>query len=73
VKIVTAGKPAVGLARTIAKSNPAFRGKVAPILNELAAMTAQARSGKGAEEGGEEGDEGDLDGEGDAPEPKPDA
>lgn len=44
-QIVSAGKPAIGLARTLAQTNPVFRGKVAPILNDLNAMTAGARKG----------------------------
>ncbi len=73
-QIVSAGKPAIGLTRTLAQTNPVFRGKVAPILNELNAMTASTRKG------GAEGDDDATDdetagteGEGQEPDKKPDA
>jgi hypothetical protein len=72
-QLVAAGKPAIGLARTLAKSNPTFRGKVATILNDLTAMTAGARNGAGDDEVDEVDEDEDLDDAGDAPDPKPDA
>jgi hypothetical protein len=78
-QIVAAGKPAIGLARTLARTNPTFKGKVAPILNELTAMTASARKNAEAaaveETDVEEDDEEDERPEGsDAkPDAKPDA
>lgn len=71
-QIVSAGKPAIGLARALAKTNPAFRGKVAPILNELNAMTASTRKGAPAE-GGEDVEEVTDAPEDDEPDTKPDA
>lgn len=72
-QIVSAGKPAIGLARTLAKTNPAFRGKVAPILNELQAMTASARKGVGAEDTDEDAEGTADEPEGDEPDTNPDA
>jgi hypothetical protein len=77
-QLVTAGKPAIRLARTLAKTNPVFRGKVADVLNQLTAMTAGTRSGAAAsEEGVEDESDGEDDGadddEGESPDPKPDA
>lgn len=42
-RIVSAGKPAISLARTLSQNNPIFRAQVAPILNELNAMVSHAR------------------------------
>jgi len=72
-QLVAAGKPAIGLARTLAKSNPTFRGQVATILNELSAMTAGTRHGSDDEEVDATEEDEDPDATDDASDPKPDA
>lgn len=73
-QIVSAGKPAIGLARTLAQTNPVFRGKVAPILNELNTMTASARKGgEAADEETTDEDAGEDTASGKEPDAKPDA
>lgn len=71
-QLVTAGKPAIRLARTLAQTNPVFRGKVADVLNKLSAMTAGTRNGADDEAGEVEDDTADED-EGESPDAKPDA